>query len=189
MAALHARTLAVAAAAVLVVFLSAAPSLAQLPDKNQCISTASAQSGNVNVLAPCVGGPSSSCCSTVKGFAGPGAPLGYCLCYPDLEEQLLSTVENDATARRFGVTRSAVVNVLQSCSVPFASGTGGAACPSGAAVAVSAPTTKVGVAPSGATTVSEDVCVAVQGTIMSCTHRHACTRACNIKHLASCPAS
>ncbi|GIL67828.1 hypothetical protein Vafri_21097, partial [Volvox africanus] len=124
-------------------------------------------------LRPCV---QESCCSTVQGFAGPGSSLGYCLCYPDLEDQLLLLVESDPTAKRFGVTRDDVTSILQACNVPFASGTGGAACPAvgpagptttvvagaappaaagaaGTTVAVSAPGTTVGVAPSGATTV------------------------------------
>ncbi|GIL67829.1 hypothetical protein Vafri_21097 [Volvox africanus] len=152
------------------------PAMAQLPDKGQCISTASSQMGAITQFVSCGGGPTESCCSTVQGFAGPGSSLGYCLCYPDLEDQLLLLVESDPTAKRFGVTRDDVTSILQACNVPFASGTGGAACPAvgpagptttvvagaappaaagaaGTTVAVSAPGTTVGVAPSGATTV------------------------------------
>ncbi|KXZ44384.1 hypothetical protein GPECTOR_68g355 [Gonium pectorale] len=144
------------AAAALCAALLAAPARAQLPDKGTCVSVASGQQSNINALAPCVSGPTASCCSTIGGFAGPGTPLFQCLCYPDLLEQLLSTVESNSLAQRFGVTRSSISTVLQACGVPHSGGTGNAACPSGAgpSVAVTAPGTTVGVAPGGQTTVT-----------------------------------
>ncbi|KAG2444522.1 hypothetical protein HXX76_001269 [Chlamydomonas incerta] len=141
---------------------AAAPSLllpvsaqAALPDKGSCVSTAASQQNNLNVLAPCVGGPTSSCCSTVNGFAGPGAPLAYCLCYPDLLEQLLETVESNSLAKRFGVDRNLVSSVLNSCNIPNANKAGSCpATPGGPGVSVTAPGTTVGVAPGGATSVT-----------------------------------
>ncbi|PNH05028.1 hypothetical protein TSOC_008761 [Tetrabaena socialis] len=132
----------------------AGPVGAQLPDKDSCVAAAESQSGNTQALAPCVNGPSAECCSTIKGFAGAAGPLANCLCYPDLLEQLFTTTESNTLARRFGVDRGLITNVLQSCGVPFAQGTGDAACPSGPGVSVTAPGTTVGVAPGGATSVT-----------------------------------
>ncbi|KAG2493598.1 hypothetical protein HYH03_008116 [Edaphochlamys debaryana] len=148
-----ARALALAAALCLL-----GCALAQLPNKDQCVSTAAAAaSGNDQVtrLAPCVNGPSSSCCSQINGFAGPGSDLFQCLCYPDLLEQLYQLVESNSLAQRFGVDRTLIRNTLQGCNVPFAEGSGAATCPSGGGgVSVTAPGTTVGVAPGGATTVT-----------------------------------
>ncbi|KAG2452813.1 hypothetical protein HYH02_002160 [Chlamydomonas schloesseri] len=137
--------------------LAAAAASQSLPDKGTCVSTAASQQDNLNVLAPCVGGPTASCCSTVNGFAGPGAPLAYCLCYPDLLEQLLGTVESNSLAKRFGVDRNLVTSVLNSCNIPNAGKSG--SCPAapgggGPGVSVTAPGTTVGVAPGGATSVT-----------------------------------
>ncbi|PNW88252.1 hypothetical protein CHLRE_01g021300v5 [Chlamydomonas reinhardtii] len=145
---------ALLAAAAPSALLAAAQSL---PDKGTCVATAASQQDNLNVLAPCVGGPTASCCSTVNGFAGPGAPLAYCLCYPDLLEQLLQTVESNSLAQRFGVNRNLVSSVLNSCNIPNANNAG--SCPAtpgggGPGVSVTAPGTTVGVAPGGATSVT-----------------------------------
>lgn len=82
-------------------------------------------------LAPCQSGASEACCTAINNLAaiGGSGPLAGCLCYPEVLDETISTVESNALARAAGVTGDTVFGVLKECGVPFASSAGGSGCP------------------------------------------------------------
>ncbi|KAG1678969.1 hypothetical protein FOA52_013032 [Chlamydomonas sp. UWO 241] len=107
---------------------------AQRLARDECTSTASALSEDdvVRELTPCASGATAACCEAGQKWAGlnEGAPLAGCLCYPELLDQVVALAEGNAQAKAFGVDREFITGLLQECGVPYAGGTGAAACPS-----------------------------------------------------------
>jgi hypothetical protein len=102
------------------------------PSIIQCAQAAE-QVGESNLLirlASCSAGISESCCSSASGLlqAGGGGELAGCVCSPLFLQTTLSRVESNDLAKRFGVTRDTVLNILKGCKIKYSGGEGESSC-------------------------------------------------------------